>query len=80
LLTRAYSLSRPLQIIHGFADDNVFMAHSLHLSKVLTEHGRPHELLPLTGITHMTSNEEVAENLLLLQVDFLRRALGLEKP
>jgi dipeptidyl-peptidase 4 len=80
LLTRAHSLSRPLQIIHGFADDNVFMAHSLQLSKVLTEHGRPHELLPLTGITHMTSNEEVAENLLLLQVDFLRRALGLEKP
>jgi dipeptidyl-peptidase-4 len=27
-------------------------------------------------VTHMASQEEVAENLLLLQVDFLRRALG----
>lgn len=76
LLHRAPSLSRPLQIIHGFADDNVYVANSLQLSQVLTQNGRPHQLLPLTGITHMASQEEVAENLLLLQVDFLRQALG----
>jgi dipeptidyl-peptidase 4 len=35
-------------------------------------------VLPLSGVTHMASQEEVAENLLLLQVDFLRRALGAE--
>ena len=35
------------------------------------------ELLPLSGVTHMTSQEVVAENLLLLQLDFLRRSLGL---
>ena len=46
---------------------------------MLTEHGRPHEVLPLTGITHMATQEQVAENLLLLQVDFLRRALGLRQ-
>jgi dipeptidyl-peptidase-4 len=77
LLDRAPSLSRPLQLIHGFADDNVFVANTLKLSQVLTENGRPHEVLPLTGITHMATQEEVAENLLLLQVDFLRRALRL---
>jgi len=33
-------------------------------------------VLPLSGITHMASQETVAENLLLLQLDFLRRALG----
>jgi dipeptidyl-peptidase 4 len=27
-------------------------------------------------VTHMASQEEVAENMLLLQVDFLRTALG----
>jgi dipeptidyl-peptidase-4 len=78
LLDRAASLTRPLQIIHGLADDNVFVAHSLQLSQILTENGRPHEVLPLSGITHMATQEDVAENLLLLQVDFLRRALDLE--
>ncbi|HEX5018539.1 MAG TPA: DPP IV N-terminal domain-containing protein [Actinomycetes bacterium] len=77
LLQRAATLSRPLQLIHGLADDNVFVAHTLQLSQVLTEHGRPHEVIPLSGITHMATQEEVAENLLLLQVDFLRRALNL---
>jgi dipeptidyl-peptidase-4 len=42
----------------------------------LLEAGRPHEVLPLTGITHMTSRAAVAENLLLLQLDFLTRALA----
>lgn len=76
LLDRAPRLTRPLQLIHGLADDNVFVAHSLRLSQVLTEHGRPHEVLPLTGITHMATQEDVAENLLSMQVDFLRRSLG----
>ena len=30
--------------------------------------GRPHSVLPLSGVTHMTPQEVVAENLLLLQV------------
>ena len=37
-------------------------------------------MLPLSGVTHMAPQEEVAENLLLLQVDFLRQALGLDGP
>lgn len=77
LLERASGLTQPLQIIHGLADDNVFVAHSLRLSQVLTENGCPHEVLPLTGITHMATQEDVAENLLTLQVDFLRRSLGI---
>ena len=34
-------------------------------------------MLPLSGITHLASQETVAENLLLLQLDFLRGALAL---
>ncbi|MEV0173446.1 prolyl oligopeptidase family serine peptidase [Streptomyces sp. NPDC050803] len=68
---------RPLMIVHGLADDNVVVAHALRLSAALLEAGRPHEVLPLSGVTHMTPQEQVAENLLLLQVDFLKRSLGL---
>ncbi|CAL9459734.1 Dipeptidyl aminopeptidase 4 [Streptomyces sp. enrichment culture] len=68
---------RPMMIIHGLADDNVVVAHSLRLSSALLSAGRPHEVLPLSGVTHMTPQESVAENLLLLQVDFLKRSLGL---
>jgi dipeptidyl-peptidase-4 len=76
LLSDAATLRRPLLLIHGFADDNVLTAHTLQLSQRLTESGRLHSVLPLTGITHMTPQEAVAENLLTLQVEFLRQALG----
>jgi dipeptidyl-peptidase-4 len=33
-------------------------------------------VLPLTGVTHMAAQEEVAENMLLLELDFLRGALA----
>ncbi|MFC9962155.1 prolyl oligopeptidase family serine peptidase [Streptomyces nigra] len=68
---------RPMMIVHGLVDDNVVVAHSLRLSSALLAAGRPHEVLPLSGVTHMTPQEEVAENLLLLQLDFLKRSLGL---
>ena len=70
-------IQRPLLLIHGLADDNVVVAHTLRLSGALLAAGYPHSVLPLTGITHMASQETVAENLLLLQLDFLRGALGM---
>lgn len=76
LLPLAHRLERPLMIIHGMVDDNVVVAHSLRLSSALLAAGRPHTVLPLTGVTHMTPQEVVAENLKLLQVNFLRTALG----
>jgi dipeptidyl-peptidase 4 len=75
LLPLAGDLTRPLLLIHGLADDNVVAAHTLRLSAALLAAGRPHEVLPLAGVTHMTPQEEVAENLLLHQLDFLRRSL-----
>ncbi len=76
LIDRAPQLARPLMIIHGMVDDNVVVAHTLRLSGALLASGRLHQVLPLTGVTHMASQEEIAENLLLAQVDFLRGALG----
>lgn len=76
LLNDADRLTRPLLVIHGLADDNVVAAHTLQLSSALLAAGKPHEVLPLSGVTHMTPQEVVAENLLLHQLDFLRRTLG----
>jgi len=74
-LSDAPNLGRPLMLIHGLADDNVVAAHTLKLSQALLEAGRPHEVLPLSGVTHMTPQEQVAENLLHLQRDFLKTHL-----
>lgn len=71
LLPIASQLTRPLLLIHGLADDNVAAAHTLQLSSALLAAGRTHSVLPLSGVTHMTPQEVVAENLLLAQRDFL---------
>lgn len=75
LVRRAAQLDRPLLIIHGLADDNVLVANSLQLSSALLAAGRPHSVLPLSGVTHMTPQEIVAENLLRLEVGFLAEHL-----
>ncbi|MEV0165421.1 S9 family peptidase [Nonomuraea fuscirosea] len=77
LFADAAKLERPLLLIHGLADDNVVAAHTLRLSSALLAAGRQHNVLPLSGVTHMTPQEVVAENLLLLQVEFLKRSLGI---
>ncbi len=75
LTADAAQLTRPLLLIHGLADDNVVAAHTLKLSQALLAAGRPHQVLPLSGVTHMTPQEVVAENLLRLQAAFLLEAL-----
>ena len=72
-------LQRPLLLMHGLADDNVVAAHTLKLSRALLEAGRSHTVLPLSGVTHMTPQEKVAENLLLLERDFLQTALRVRR-
>lgn len=76
LLTSAADLSRPLLIVHGTVDDNVVPAHSLRLSEALTAAARPHTMLPLPGVSHVPTAENTTENLLLLQLQFLRRSLS----
>jgi len=75
LLWRAEHLRRPLMLVHGLADDNVVMAHTLNLSNELLKHGKAHTVLPLSGVTHMTPQEVVAENLMLLTVDYFKSNL-----
>ena len=63
LLTWAPKLARPLLILHGTADDNVHFLHAVKLSDALFRAGRPHELLPLSGLTHMVPDPVVVERL-----------------
>ena len=75
LLEEAAGLERPLMMIHGLADDNVAFAHTQRMSSALMAAGRPHTVLPLSGVTHSPSDPTVAENLMLLQVEFLKKNL-----
>lgn len=74
-LTYAASLSRPLLLIHGTTDDNVYFCHSLKLSQALFKAGKDAELLALPGITHMVPDPAVKVALERKIIGFLRRSL-----
>jgi dipeptidyl-peptidase-4 len=63
LLTYADGLKRPLLLVHGTTDDNVFFRHSLRLSDALFRSGRDFSILPLSGLTHMVPDPVVMEQL-----------------
>jgi dipeptidyl-peptidase 4 len=76
LVPDAPKLQGQLLLIHGIADDNVYVAHSLRMTRALMEAGRPHSMIPLSGITHRPVDPAAAEAMLQIEVDFLHRALG----
>jgi len=76
-VTQAADLTRPLLLIHGIADDNVVVAHTLRMSSALLAAGRPHQVLPLSGATHTPTDENTVSQLLRHQLDFLTAALGI---
>ncbi|MFE3503812.1 prolyl oligopeptidase family serine peptidase [Kitasatospora sp. NPDC059160] len=78
LIAEAPKLSRPLLLVQGLADDNVFPVHALRLSAALLAAGRPHEVLPLRGAGHRPTDEATVEDLLRHELGFLRRSLGAE--
>jgi len=78
LMPMASQLERPLMLVHGLADDNVVAAHSLSLSGALLANKKSHTVLPLSGVTHMTPQEIISENLMLLTVEYLKEQLGVE--
>ncbi len=63
VLTHAPELERPLLIIHGTADDNVYFAHSLKMSNALFRAGKPHEFMALSDFTHMVADPKVTRRL-----------------
>lgn len=75
LLPDAPKLTRPLLLVTGLADDNVHPSHTLRLSQALTAAGRPHQLLALPGVTHMTPGG-TREQVMALELEFFKRELA----
>lgn len=75
-LASAKDLARPLLVIHGTDDDNVYFMHGIKLCDALYRAGRPFEFLPLTGFTHMVADPLVTERLQQRIADFFILHLG----
>jgi dipeptidyl-peptidase-4 len=52
VLTYAAGLERPLLIMHGLTDDNVYFENTVKLTQALIKAGKPYNLLLLPG-THL---------------------------
>lgn len=76
VLTYAPNLERPLLIIHGTADDNVYFAHALKMSDALFRAGKKHDFLPLAGFTHMVPDPLITVRLYTRITDHLSEHLG----
>ena len=76
LLTYAAGLSRPLLVIHGTADDNVYLRHSLELINAFFRAGKSAEFLPLSSFTHMVPDPVVRTRLEERIVEFFRTHLA----
>ncbi len=57
VLTYASELKRPLLLIHGLTDDNVYAQHTLQLCDALFMAGKPYEFMPMLG-THMAGSSD----------------------
>ncbi|GMV38702.1 MAG: peptidase [Myxococcales bacterium] len=71
-LSEATRLQRPLLLIHGTADDNVLLVHSLVLSRALFDAGISHGFLPLAGETHMVAKPDATVRVWSAVVEWLR--------
>jgi dipeptidyl-peptidase-4 len=80
VLTYADRLERPLMIVHGTVDDNVYFLHSMKLSDALFRAGKPFEFVPLAGFTHMVPDPVVTRRLYGRIADFFQRHLGRPEP
>jgi dipeptidyl-peptidase-4 len=82
LVTYASTASphRSLLLMHGLADDNVFVANTLQLSAALLANGYQHDLVLLPNSSHMGGMEELSVAMDLVELDFLRRAFELSAP
>lgn len=75
-LPDAPRLARPMLLIHGTADDNVYFFHSMKLADALGRANAPYEFLPLPGQTHAVGDPQFQRTEYRRTMAFLRRELG----
>jgi dipeptidyl-peptidase-4 len=75
-LTWAKDLMRPLLILHGTTDDNVYFLHSVKLCDALFRAGKTFEFVPLPGYTHMATDSLAVSQVNHRIIDHFRRHLG----
>jgi dipeptidyl-peptidase-4 len=61
----------PLLVLHGTADDNVYLFNSLKLVDALERAHRPFEFLPVVGMTHVPRDPDRVEMVFSRVADFL---------
>jgi dipeptidyl-peptidase 4 len=80
LLPLASKLERPLLLVHGTADDNVYYRHTLRLTDALLRAGRDFEVMPLPGVTHMVNADPtVYDRYMSRATAFFQKHLGQKK-
>jgi len=75
LIGDASKLDRPLLIIHGTADDNVYFRHSLKLIDAFEKAGRSFQFLPIAGSTHMVLDPGLRVQIEKRTVEFFKATL-----
>jgi len=75
LIGDAAKLERPLLIIHGTADDNVYFRHSLKLMDALERKGKSFEFIPIAGSTHMVLDPELRVQIEKRTIEFFSQHL-----
>jgi dipeptidyl-peptidase-4 len=76
LLGYAKDLNRPLLLVHGTADDNVYFRHTLKLTDALFRAGKEFNVLPLSGLTHLVPDPVVTQRLYGRFAGFMQQHLG----
>lgn len=73
---QAAKLTRPLLLVHGLTDDNVYAVNTLKLAEALLRAGKDFDQI-LLGSTHMVVDPVAEAALMTRQIEFFRRHLGL---
>jgi dipeptidyl-peptidase-4 len=73
---RSSHRARPMLIVHGTADDNVYFMNTLALADALERSGRPFELFPIAGVTHMLVEPPMIRAVWTRAAAFLRTELA----